>query len=292
MWALPFGRKKRNYMTRLFIAILISVYCFSAAHAQIVDVEQSEKFNTDSVLRDFDNRPFFGIYKDNYFVGGTSIGTKPTSHNSDVKFQVSISQRLTKSVLPFNTYAFLFYSQKCMWNVFEKSLPMRDFNFNPGLGFTKLLISKNRLVGKLTLMIEHESNGRDKMYDRSWNKLSFAGNIYLTPNLMIHGKYWLTYIDSKQNKDILRYNGIYQTGIQVLSPNQRWVFSATFVKRKGWNLNGNTIVDIGWRIRKKDNQFLMLHYYNGYGENLLDYNKFHSRLRIGLLIKPRFFSDF
>lgn len=36
----------------------------------------------------------------------------------------------------------------------------------------------------------------------------------------------------------------------------------------------------------------MLHYYNGYGENLLDYNKFHSRLRIGLLIKPRFFSDF
>ena len=179
-----------------------------------------------------------------------------------------------------------------MWNVFEKSLPMRDFNFNPGLGFTKLLISKNRLVGKLTLMIEHESNGRDKMYDRSWNKLSFAGNIYLTPNLMIHGKYWLTYIDSKQNKDILRYNGIYQTGIQVLSPNQRWVFSATFVKRKGWNLNGNTIVDIGWRIRKKDNQFLMLHYYNGYGENLLDYNKFHSRLRIGLLIKPRFFSDF
>ena len=47
--------------------------CFSAANAQIVDVEQSEKFNTDSVLRDFDDYPFFGIYKDNYFVGGTSI---------------------------------------------------------------------------------------------------------------------------------------------------------------------------------------------------------------------------
>ena len=73
MWALPFGRKKRNYMTRLFIAVLISVCCFSAANAQIVDVEQSEKFNTNSVLRDFDDCPFFGIYKDNYFVGGTSI---------------------------------------------------------------------------------------------------------------------------------------------------------------------------------------------------------------------------
>ena len=60
-------------MTRLFIAVLIFVCCFSAANAQIVDVEQSEKFNTDSVIRDFDDCPFFGIYKDNYFVGGTSI---------------------------------------------------------------------------------------------------------------------------------------------------------------------------------------------------------------------------
>ncbi len=279
-------------MTKFLLTFLLAVCGATALHAQIVEVEKEERINTDSVISDFDNRPFFGIYKDNYFVGGTSIRSKPTNHNSDVKFQVSIAQRLTKSVLPFHTYMYLFYSQKCMWNVFEKSLPMRDFNFNPGIGFTKLLVSKNRLVGKVTLMIEHESNGRDKMYDRSWNKLSIAGNIYLTPNFMIHGKYWLTYIDSKQNKDILRYSGIYQTGIQVLSNNQRWVFSATVVKRKGWNLNANTIVDVGWRIRKSDNQFLMLHYYNGYGENLLDYNKFHSRLRIGLLIKPKFFSDF
>lgn len=279
-------------MTKKILAFVVATFCFTAVQAQIVEIAPEEKIDTDSLIRDFDSRPFFGLYKDNYFVGGTTIGSKPTSHNSDVKFQVSIAQRLTKSVLPFNTYAFLFYSQKCMWNVFEKSLPMRDFNFNPGLGLSKLLINRNRVVGKVTLMIEHESNGRDKMYDRSWNKISLAGNIYVTPNIMIHGKYWVTYIDSKQNQDILNYCGIYQTGIQFLSNNNRWVFSGTFVKRKGWNLNGNTIIDIGWRLRKNDNQFLMLHYYNGYGENLLDYNKFHSRLRIGLLIKPKFFSDF
>lgn len=262
------------------------------ARGQIVVPKNLEEFNADSIRRDFDNRPFFGLYKDNYFTVGTTVGSKPTAANSDVKFQVSISQRLTKSVLPWHTYLFLMYSQKCMWNVFENSMPMRDLNFNPGIGLSKLLISKNRLVGKLTLLIEHESNGRDRMASRSWNKISFCGNIYLDPNLMVHGKFWIPIVDGGNNRDILRYSGIYQTGIQALSTNRRWVLSATFVKRKGGNFNANSIVELGFRIRKKDNQFLFLQYYNGYGENLLDYNKYHSRLRIGLLIKPDFFSDF
>ncbi len=263
-----------------------------AARGQIVVPKNLEEFNADSIRRDFDNRPFFGLYKDNYFTVGTTVGSKPTASNSDVKFQVSISQRLTKSVLPWHTYLFLMYSQKCMWNVFENSLPMRDLNFNPGIGLSKLLISKNRLVGKLTLLIEHESNGRDRLASRSWNKISLCGNVYLDPNLMVHGKFWIPIVDGGNNRDILRYSGIYQTGIQALSTNRRWVLSATFVKRKGWNLNANSIVELGFRIRKKDNQFLFVQYYNGYGENLLDYNKYHSRLRIGLLIKPDFFSDF
>ncbi|MDY3912978.1 MAG: phospholipase A [Sodaliphilus sp.] len=262
------------------------------ARGQIVVPKNLEEFNADSIRRDFDNRPFFGLYKDNYFTVGTTVGSKPTAANSDVKFQVSISQRLTKSVLPWHTYLFLMYSQKCMWNVFENSMPMRDLNFNPGIGLSKLLISKNRLVGKLTLLIEHESNGRDRLASRSWNKISFCGNIYLDPNLMVHGKFWIPIVDGGNNRDILRYSGIYQTGIQALSTNRRWVLSATFVKRKGGNFNANSIVELGFRIRKKDNQFLFLQYYNGYGENLLDYNKYHSRLRIGLLIKPDFFSDF
>lgn len=262
------------------------------ARGQIVVPKNLEELNADSIRRDFDNRPFFGLYKDNYFTVGTTVGSKPTAANSDVKFQVSISQRLTKSVLPWHTYLFLMYSQKCMWNVFENSMPMRDLNFNPGIGLSKLLISKNRLVGKLTLLIEHESNGRDRLASRSWNKISFCGNIYLDPNLMVHGKFWIPIVDGGNNRDILRYSGIYQTGIQALSTNRRWVLSATFVKRKGGNFNANSIVELGFRIRKKDNQFLFLQYYNGYGENLLDYNKYHSRLRIGLLIKPDFFSDF
>lgn len=274
------------------IHIVIAMLVWTAASAQIVVMRDQEKIDADSIRRDYDSRPYFGLYKDNYFTIGTSIGSKPSRTNSDVKFQISISQRLTKSVLPWHSYLYLFYSQKAMWNVFEESLPFHDLNFNPGIGWSKLIISKRRLVGKVSLILEHESNGRDGEASRSWNKISLSGAAFIDPNIMVHAKYWIPIIDGQGNKDILKYSGIYQAGIQGITNNKRWVFDLTFVKRKGWNLNGNIIANVGFRLFPNANQFLMLHYYNGYGENLLDYNKFHSRLRIGLLIRPNFFSDF
>ena len=109
---------------------------------------------------------------------------------------------------------------------------------------------------------------------------------------MVHGKVWLPIIDSSNNADILNYSGIYQVGMQVMSYNQRFTGSVTLVKRKGWNLNYNTIVELAYRFNRRDNQYFFMQYYNGYGEGMLDYNKFHSQLRVGIVIKPRFFSDF
>ncbi len=275
------------------IVILLTLVATIAAQAQITNVENDkQEFNVDSIVKDFDSRPFFSLYKDNYFVAGTALNQKPTEFNSDVKFQISFSQRLTRSVLPWHSYLFLFYSQKAMWNIFEESLPFHDLNFNPGIGMSKLLIYKGKLVGKATLLLEHESNGRDGEASRSWNKVSLSASAFVLPDLMVHGKFWIPIIDGQQNKDILRYSGIFQVGGQWISRNKRWVVDATFVKRKGWNFSFNTIINVGFRLTKRDNQFLMLHFYDGYGENLLDYNKYHCRLRIGLLIRPTFFSDF
>jgi len=284
--------KAKPSTRKIIFSLLLALLAVMPAAGQIVITKDQYQFNADSIRRDFDKRAFFSLYKDNYFVGGTVIGTSPTIHNSDVKFQISIQQRLTKSVLPFHSYLYLFYSQKAIWNVLEPSLPFHDLNFNPGIGVSKLVIMKGRLVGKITMMIEHESNGRDGLESRSWNKLSWSGEAYIDPQLMVHAKYWLPLIDDKNNRDILKYSGIYQTGFQFKTLNDKWVFDATLIKRQGWNLNFNTILQVGFRLNYKSNQFLMLQYYNGYGECMLDYNKFHSRLRIGLLIRPTFFSDF
>ena len=280
-------------ITRLAtIALIMLAGMMTPALGQIVTVEKSSKEIADSIRAELDSRPYFSLYKDTYFVGGTVLGGKPDEFNSDVKFQISFQQRLTKSVLPGNTYLYLFYSQKAIWHVFENSLPFHDLNFNPGVGLSKFIIMKNRLVGKVTVMVEHESNGRDGTASRSWNKISWAGEAYISPVLMAHAKYWIPIVDGKYNRDILKYSGLYQAGFQAKSTDDKWVLDMTLVKRKGCNLNFNTIVQLGYRINHNSNQFIMLQYYNGYGESLLDYKQYHSRIRIGLLIRPTFFSDF
>jgi len=278
---------------RLFLFMFIAACGFVCprAYGQIVSFD-GRPMDADSVRYDFEHQPYFGLYKDNYFIFGPAIGPRLTRENTNAKFQVSIAQRLTRSVLPFGTYLYLFYTQKVFWNVLQESLPMTDLNFNPGVGLTKPLFVKDRYIGKLTFMIEHESNGRDSIQSRSWNKVSLAANIFIDKQLMVHGKVWIPIIDSSNNADILSYSGIYQVGLQMMSNNRRFTGSLTLVKRKGWNFNYNTILELAYRFNRRDNQYFFLQYYNGYGEGLLDYNKFHSQLRVGIVIKPRFFSEY
>lgn len=278
-------------LARLLILLIIAVTYNADVAGQIV-TKSDKAIDADSMRRDFDNRPYFGLYKDNYFTFGTAIGDEPTVHNTNVKFQISIAQRLTKSTLPWGTYLYLFYSQKCFWNVLEESMPMTDLNFNPGIGLGKPLFVRDRFIGELKLMAEHESNGKDGDNSRSWNKISLVANIIIDPHLIVHGKAWIPIIDGQNNKDILDYCGIYQVGMSLRSTNHKFNLSTLLTKRRGWKLNYNTIIEVSYRFNNNQNQYFFLQYYNGYGEGLLEYNKFHSQFRAGIVIKPRLFSDF
>ena len=277
----------------LFLLLIFACSAIAPAYlpAQIISSNE-DRFNPDSIRRDFKNQPYFGLYKDNYFIFGPPIGQKVTKENTNIKFQISIAQRLTNATLPWGTYLYLFYSQKCFWNVLENSMPMTDLNFNPGIGLTKPLFVKNRYVGKVSLIIEHESNGRDSIWSRSWNKVSLAANIIIDPNLSVAGKIWAPIIDGMNNKDILHYCGLYQISVQAMTDNRKFTGALPLVKRAGNFFNYNTILELAWRFSRKSNQYFFLQYYNGYGEGLLDYKVFKSQLRVGIVIKPQLFSDF
>ena len=272
-------------------ALLLLAATPAPAAAQIVDASRVAVDN-DSIRRAFDKGPYFGLYKDNYFIFGTSVGPKPTKQNTNVKFQISIQQKLTKSVMPWGTYLYLFFTQKVFWNILENSMPMTDLNFNPGIGLAKPLFVKGQFIGKVIFSLEHESNGKDGTASRSWNKVSLGASIMIDPTFMVHGKVWIPIVDGVENKDILDYCGIYQMGTSFSTPNRRFGASVILTKRKGWKLNYNTVIELNWRIFPRDNQYLFLQYYNGYGEGLLAYKEFHSALRVGIVIKPTLFSEY
>lgn len=246
-------------------------------------------YNADSVRRELERGSYFTLFKDNYFIGGMPLGQKIKSENSNVKFQLSISQRLTKSILPFDTYLFLQFSQKTIWNVFEKSLPMRDLNFNPGIGLGHLIIHQNRYIGKAIVMLEHESNGKDSTASRSWNKVSFGLNLMLSHNVDIQTKVWIPIIDGENNRNILKYNGIGHLGINYHTHNKRFHAGLLATWRTS-SFSFNTQWELSFKLNKKENQFLFVQYYNGYGENLLDYDRYKSVIRLGFVIKPLDFS--
>ena len=91
--------------TAVFLYVLF-ISCFVSVSAQVLVQDPKLEYNADSVRAVLDKAPYFTLFKDNYFIGGTTIGHKPTAANSDVKFQLSIAQRLTKSKLPFDTLSF------------------------------------------------------------------------------------------------------------------------------------------------------------------------------------------
>lgn len=275
----------------IIVFLLFLIPSENLLKGQVIPVENQEQF-TDSLRKEMDFGPYFGLYKDNYFTVGTTVGQVPRADNSDVKFQISFAIRLTDMILPWHSFLFLTYTQKTFWNVFEESMPMGDINFNPGIGWSKPFFNHNRYVGKMTLMLEHESNGRDGPDSRSWNRVSLSGSVMIDKWLMVHAKIWAPIIDSQNNRDILKYCGIYQSGVVLTTPDKKFSVGLTWVKRWGLNLNFNTIAEFSWRVHKKSNLNLFAQYYNGYGEDLIHYKEFRSMLRVGLVFKPKFFSEF
>ena len=250
-------------------------------------VNPPERQSEDSLMQALGNIPAFTIYKDNYVITGTSFaGGKINKYNSDAKFQISLRHRLYRKLLPYRIYIFLTYTQISFWDIYRKSAPFSETNYNPTLGFGRNFIRNKRIEGIGMIQFEHESNGRDSIQSMSWNRITFTGIYIPDQNFTLQAKAWIAMMLSEYNKHITRYAGIGHLGLTYASDNGRFSASALMIKRGGWNLNANWQLGIAYRLFKADNQFLYLQYYNGYSESLIHFNEFQRYLRIGFVIKP------
>lgn len=228
----------------------------------------------------------FSNYKDIYFIGGVPLNTDIDRASSDVKYQISFKQMLIKNTLFWDTYLYLTYTQKSFWQIFEESSPFEEINFNPSVGLGKAFFDKNnQLKGIGTFALNHNSNGQDGEESRSWNSVNLSYATLLDEKTTIKAEGWFPFMYKEGNPDILDYLGLFKINIdREFIPDK---LSSELQLQKGltWGWEGALRLRVYYNVFNTTNQYLMMEWYMGYGENLLDYTQFRNMVRIGYVIK-------
>lgn len=271
---------------KLNITIFLLFLVFIKHNTWCQDISQITRYNYKDYIQ---QAPRFTIYGDNYLVTGARLNDNPSEDTSDARFEIGFKERLVEKPLPWDIYLFLTYRQKAFWDIYKNSFPFRALNYNPGLGLGKLIFNKeNRLDGAFWFQFEHESNGEAGEISRSWNRLSLSYFLPFNDKTVFTFKAWLPIGTLSDNPDITDYLGYGEASV-AYHPNHRWVFEGTF--RKGMqNWKGSIQLGINFKISKTGNEFIYLQYFQGYGQDLINYDRDLGYLRIGFSIKDMDFN--
>jgi phospholipase A1 len=230
--------------------------------------------------------PSFSIHKNNYFISGVPTNKNVNAQTADAKYQISFKQLITRSTLPWDTYLFATYSQKAFWDIYAESSPFKEINYNPSLGLGKPIFDRNnRLTGLASLMFNHHSNGRDSIFSRSWNSINLKYSTTLDEKTLLTVEAWAPFQYQEGNPDIFDYEGIAKVILErELIPEK---LSVELMLQKGltWEWKGKVRTRILYSPLKNTNQYLMLEWFAGHSESLIDYDQFRSMVRIGYVIK-------
>lgn len=215
---------------------------------------------------------------------------------TNAKFQLSFKYRIFQAATPTSKgpidNLYFGYTQFSLWDLSSDSKPFHDTNYRPSLfyylpdtGVKGGLLSRLAFAGGL----EHESNGRSGAESRSINTVFIKPTFYLgnlnswhatvTPKLYY-------YLSKSENSDIADYRGYADLRL-TWGKADSWELAATLRKgMKGSHYSADTQLSYPLaQLLPGTAGYLVLGYFTGYGESLLDYNrKRASQVRIGYSI--------
>lgn len=231
----------------------------------------------------------FSFYEPTYFADGWS-----SDETSLAKFQISLKFRF---VLPddprsrgFVDNLYFAYTQTSLWDIRKYSAPFRDTSYKPALFY--YLADTGWKANWFSRMgietgYEHESNGRDGPESRGIDILYVKpiwdfGDIHANHLTIAPKVYWYEHI-AGENSDIADYRGYVDLLIKYGSPDG-WQLATTL--RKGTKSTyGSVNAEFTYPLAKLFGNawggYLWVGYFNGYGEDILDYNQHRWAARIG-----------
>lgn len=161
--------------------------------------------------------PFFNLSEPNYFLFGFQdfTGNEPVAsgaYANQGKFRVAIRYRiLTLSNSGYESGLHLGYRQNSFWNLWEKSAPFFDNNYNPQafLYLDSRDYSSQGWAPSALLFVDHESNGRDGVESRAWNRYGAGVELGDVRRTAIFGsaRIWEAFDIAGENRDIRDFAG-------------------------------------------------------------------------------------
>lgn len=207
----------------------------------------------------------FSPYKPNFFIFG----------KDNAKVQFSFKARPTQAI-PL----YLAYTQLMLWNIFSRSAPMEDINYNPEVFYRWQLGDSEALSWLDFEFFEHESNGVDGDASRSWNRggLRYSSVIHL-PNspqyIQWSVKAWVPY--ATENVKRWKYRGFMEFNFTLENPFGDSIGENDITLRyypggaSGFDpIHGGQELTLRVRpVKKNYLPLIMLQLFHGYGEFML-----------------------
>jgi outer membrane phospholipase A len=260
-----------------------------AATADVKDeIEPADANTAMVVLAQPGDEPPLSANEPLYFVVGSS-----SERNFDARFQLSFKYRpfdpdaRVAQYLPPLSNLYFAYTQTSLWDLGGNSSPFEDTSYRPSVYYKWTGAGRGMIPDGWSVGLEHESNGRDGADSRSintayikptWN-LDFAHGRRLT----LSPKFY-QYLEKSDNSDIYKYRGYVDFQARFGREDGAIV---TALYRQGTGGYSSGQLDFSYPISDKlfgrTGTFIHLQLMEGYGETLIDYNRYSdTQLRLGL----------
>lgn len=205
---------------------------------------------------------------------------------TEAQFQISLKAPLWVDL--FNKVdIYAAYTNRSFWQVYnnELSSPFRETNHEPEAWFqftpSWKILGFSNLANSIGVV--HQSNGQGGVLSRSWNRI-YANFVFAKGNFAFGIKPWIRISESAKNDDnpdIIDYMGHFE-----VRAGYAWKGNVFSVMSRNNIESGfdRGAFEFGWSFPLWKYPYLKgyIQYFRGYGESLIDYNRFVNRIGIGI----------
>lgn len=223
-------------------------------------------------------------------LGYTPDSSADIDHN-EAKYQISVKMPIYIADSE-DQGLFFGFTAMSFWQVYNNDIskPFRETNYEPEI-FYNWQSDFNLLGYKFNafqLGINHQSNGQNQLRSRSWNRL-FGSLLFSDDDSFYYLKAWYRIKEDKKqgpldpsgddNPDITHYLGHFELGFGKELGNFK-VLSLLRNNLKFSDNKGSLELNLSYPISNRYE--VLLQYFNGYGDSLIDYNRHQQRVGLGI----------